>query len=147
GLSASRSAASFSTKSARPPFSNASIASVRRFTSRAATSRTSSSESSWRTSFSRLVIAAASMRRAPRRTLSPARKASVISSRTRCLRAGSPTVDLPPVLIPILILGALCVAYGVFVERRWYRLRRYRLDILPAGGPEQLTLLHLSDLH
>jgi len=54
---------------------------------------------------------------------------------------------LVPVSIAVLLAGALCVAYGVFVERRWYRLRRYRLDILPAGGPEQLTLLHLSDLH
>lgn len=37
--------------------------------------------------------------------------------------------------------------YGVFVERRWFRLRRYRLAILPTDGPETLTLLHLSDLH
>ena len=54
---------------------------------------------------------------------------------------------LVPALLAILLAGALCVSYGVFVERRWYRLRRYRLDILPAGGPEQITLLHLSDLH
>jgi predicted MPP superfamily phosphohydrolase len=51
------------------------------------------------------------------------------------------------VLLAILAVGALCVAYGILVERRWYRLRRYRLDILPTGGPEQLTVLHLSDLH
>ncbi len=44
--------------------------------------------------------------------------------------------------------GAGCVAWGVFVERRWYRLRRYRLAILPMHeGPEELRLLHLSDLH
>ncbi len=54
---------------------------------------------------------------------------------------------LIPILLAILVLGTLCVAYGVFVERRWYRLVRHRLDILPAQGPEQLTVLHLSDLH
>ena len=37
--------------------------------------------------------------------------------------------------------------YGVFIERRWFRVRRYRLAILPADGPEAVTLLHLSDLH
>src|SRR5439155_17871559 len=51
-------------------------------TSLPATSRTSSSESSWRTSFSRFVTAAESMRRAPRRTLSLDRNAVVISSRS-----------------------------------------------------------------
>jgi len=54
---------------------------------------------------------------------------------------------LVPIVAAILAAGALCVAYGVFVERRWYRLVRYRLDILPGGGPERLTVLHLSDLH
>lgn len=54
---------------------------------------------------------------------------------------------LVPILIAIPVAGALCVAYGVLVERRWYRLVRYRLDILPGPGPEQLTVLHLSDLH
>ncbi len=54
---------------------------------------------------------------------------------------------LVPILIAILAAGALCVSYGVFVERRWYRLARYRVDILPAEGPDKLTLLHLSDLH
>jgi uncharacterized protein len=45
--------------------------------------------------------------------------------------------------------GAACVAYGVAIERRWYRLVRHRLAMLPAGvdGPETLTMLHLSDLH
>jgi predicted MPP superfamily phosphohydrolase len=42
--------------------------------------------------------------------------------------------------------GAACVAYGVFVERRWYRVRHYRLEILPPES-RPLTLLHLSDLH
>lgn len=47
----------------------------------------------------------------------------------------------------LLAAGAACIAYGVGVERRWYRLVRRRLDILPAEGPETLTVLHLSDLH
>jgi predicted MPP superfamily phosphohydrolase len=51
------------------------------------------------------------------------------------------------VLVAIVALGALCVAYGVLIERRWFRLVRYRADILPAGGPQRLTVLHLSDLH
>lgn len=50
------------------------------------------------------------------------------------------------VLITVLALGALAFAYGVFIERRWYRVGRYRLDILPAGASE-LSILHLSDLH
>jgi hypothetical protein len=54
-----------------------------------------------------------------------------------------------PVIVVVLGAGALCVAWGVLVERRWYRLVRHRLDILPAGdgGPDTLTVLHLSDLH
>jgi uncharacterized protein len=54
---------------------------------------------------------------------------------------------LPLILAAIAALGAGCVAYGVFVERGSYRLVRRRLDILPAGGPDTLTILHLSDLH
>ncbi|MGH9168747.1 MAG: metallophosphoesterase [Acidimicrobiia bacterium] len=50
------------------------------------------------------------------------------------------------VLSSLLIAAAVVVAYAVFVERRWFRLSRYRLDILPAGG-SPLTVLHLSDLH
>lgn len=54
-------------------------------------------------------------------------------------------------LLPVitgLIAAAIAIAvYAVFVERRWYRLVRYRLDILPAGGPDGLDVLHLSDLH
>jgi predicted MPP superfamily phosphohydrolase len=52
-----------------------------------------------------------------------------------------------PILLGLLGVGILVVAYAVFVERRWYRLKRYRLAILPAGGPAGLTVLHLSDLH
>ena len=43
------------------------------------------------TSFSRLVIEDASMRSAPRRTFSPARKAAVICSCTCAFSVGSPT--------------------------------------------------------
>jgi predicted MPP superfamily phosphohydrolase len=50
-------------------------------------------------------------------------------------------------LIGLLSLGAACVAYGIVVERRWYRVAVYRLPILPAEARSRLTLLHLSDLH
>jgi predicted MPP superfamily phosphohydrolase len=53
----------------------------------------------------------------------------------------------PRIVLAIAVLGVLCIGYGVLIERRWYRLVRYRLDILPTGGPEELTVLHLSDLH
>jgi predicted MPP superfamily phosphohydrolase len=43
--------------------------------------------------------------------------------------------------------GLLCVAYGVFIERRWYRKAAYALRILPASASASLTVLHLSDLH
>ncbi|MEX0990419.1 MAG: metallophosphoesterase [Actinomycetota bacterium] len=59
------------------------------------------------------------------------------------------------ILLALVVAGALCVAYGVLIERRWYRTVRYRLDILPtgtartpkAGTSAPLTVLHLSDLH
>ena len=51
-------------------------------------------------------------------------------------------------LAAIFAAGVLCLAYGVFIERRAYRLvRRPRLPILPASSPGTLTILHLSDLH
>lgn len=49
------------------------------------------------------------------------------------------------VLLGLVLAAGVAVAYGVFVERRWYRLRTYRLDILPGEG--RLDVLHLSDLH
>jgi uncharacterized protein len=52
-----------------------------------------------------------------------------------------------PVLLAVVGLCVVCVAYGVLIERRWYRLVRHRLDILPSDGPQTLTVLHLSDLH
>jgi uncharacterized protein len=51
------------------------------------------------------------------------------------------------VLVGVAAVAAGCVLYGIFVERRWYRLVRRGLAILPAGGPRTLTILHLSDLH
>ena len=51
------------------------------------------------------------------------------------------------ILLGILAAGVACVAYGVLIERRWYRLARYRVDILPAGWRRGLEVLHLSDLH
>ena len=42
--------------------------------------------------------------------------------------------------------GVACVAYGVLVERDWYRLRRERVRALEPGQAP-LTVLHLSDLH
>jgi predicted MPP superfamily phosphohydrolase len=47
----------------------------------------------------------------------------------------------------LAFLAAATVIYAVFVERRWYRLVRYRLDILPAEVSGGLDVLHLSDLH
>ena len=51
------------------------------------------------------------------------------------------------ILLAIAAVGALCIAYGVFVERRAYRVVRLDLAILPADAPDTLTMLHLSDLH
>lgn len=49
------------------------------------------------------------------------------------------------ILLVVAAIGAVCVAYGVLIEHHWFRLRRYRLDILPTAGA--LEILHLSDLH
>jgi uncharacterized protein len=57
------------------------------------------------------------------------------------------------ILLAVLAVGVGCIAYGVLVERRWYRLVRRTLDILPADGAgttdaqRSLTILHLTDLH
>ena len=51
------------------------------------------------------------------------------------------------VLVGTAVVAAGCLLYGIFVERRWYRLVRRRLAILPAGSPKTLSILHLSDLH
>lgn len=52
-----------------------------------------------------------------------------------------------PVVIATLAVGAACVAWGIVIERSWYRVDRHRLAILPAGAPAPVTVLHLSDLH
>ena len=52
-----------------------------------------------------------------------------------------------PALLTLGAVGVGCVLYGIFVERSWFRLVRYRMDILPAGSERTLTVLHLSDLH
>jgi predicted MPP superfamily phosphohydrolase len=49
-------------------------------------------------------------------------------------------------VVVIAAAGAAVAGYAVLVERRWYRLNRHRLEILPADG-SGLTVLHLSDLH
>jgi predicted MPP superfamily phosphohydrolase len=51
------------------------------------------------------------------------------------------------ILLAIAAVGVLCVLYGALIEHHWFRVRRYRAAILPAGGPASLTVLHLSDLH
>ena len=43
--------------------------------------------------------------------------------------------------------GILCILYGIFVERTWFRVSTYRLDILPADSSGPVRVLHLSDLH
>ena len=54
---------------------------------------------------------------------------------------------LAGIVLGVVAAGLVCVAYGVFVERRAYRLERRDLAILPGGGPQTLRILHLSDLH
>jgi uncharacterized protein len=42
--------------------------------------------------------------------------------------------------------GVACVAYGVAIERHWYRLRRETVPALAPGEPP-CTVLHMSDFH
>jgi predicted MPP superfamily phosphohydrolase len=51
------------------------------------------------------------------------------------------------VLGAVVAAGVACVLYGTLIERRWFRLRTYRLAVLPPGTDATLTVLHLSDLH
>jgi predicted MPP superfamily phosphohydrolase len=45
-------------------------------------------------------------------------------------------------------VGAACVAYGTFVERRWYRLRRLHLPgALRPVAERPVRVLHVSDVH
>ena len=50
-------------------------------------------------------------------------------------------------LLVVMAAGLACVFYGALVERRWYRRREYRLDVLPSDATTPVTVLHLSDLH
>ncbi len=50
-------------------------------------------------------------------------------------------------LLALGALGALCLAYGALVERRWYRVDRRTLAILPPSARGPISVLHLSDLH
>jgi uncharacterized protein len=44
--------------------------------------------------------------------------------------------------------GAACVAYGTFIERRWYRLRHLHLPgALRPGVARPVRVLHVSDVH
>jgi predicted MPP superfamily phosphohydrolase len=52
-----------------------------------------------------------------------------------------------PLFAFAVLAGLACVLYGVLIEHSWYRLRTYRLAILPTGSRSALTVLHLSDLH
>ncbi|HEX8099562.1 MAG TPA: metallophosphoesterase [Actinomycetota bacterium] len=61
--------------------------------------------------------------------------------------AASLTKILLTTVAGVVVAGAACIAYGVFIERRWYRLARYSLPILPKDSSDSLTVLHLSDLH
>lgn len=54
---------------------------------------------------------------------------------------------LPIVIAGIVAVGVGCVLYGRFIELSWYRVRHRQVPILPRGGPQSLTVLHLSDLH
>ncbi len=44
-------------------------------------------------------------------------------------------------------VGVACVAYGVLVEQRWYRLRREALPGALRSASRQVRALHVSDLH
>ena len=54
---------------------------------------------------------------------------------------------LSRILLVLASIAVVCIVYGVAIERRAYRLVRRGLAILPADGPETVTVLHLSDLH
>src|SRR5438445_683679 len=49
--------------------------------------------------------------------------------------------------VVVVAAGLACVLYGALVERRWFRRREYRLDVLPSDATTPVTVLHLSDLH
>jgi len=49
-------------------------------------------------------------------------------------------------LAVVATAGLLCVAYGIVIERRWYRLADYVVPI-PSIASGSLRILHVSDLH
>lgn len=50
-------------------------------------------------------------------------------------------------VVAALVAGVACIAYGVFIERKWYRAARYRLELLPGDASSPIRVLHLSDIH
>lgn len=46
----------------------------------------------------------------------------------------------------VAALGTGCVAYGAFIERNWFDLRRETVPVLPTGSTP-IRVLHLSDIH
>ncbi len=59
-------------------------------------------------------------------------------------RRGSPALRVGAA---VLAAGAACVAYGTFVERRWYALRRVTVPGVLRSGAGRLRILHVSDVH
>jgi predicted MPP superfamily phosphohydrolase len=53
---------------------------------------------------------------------------------------------LPWIVFGVAVLGVLCLAYGVLIERHRYRLVHRGIHILPAASAP-ISVLHLSDLH
>jgi uncharacterized protein len=52
-----------------------------------------------------------------------------------------------PWILAVSAAAVACVAYGILIERRWYRVVDRRVAILPSDPGAELTVLHLSDLH
>jgi predicted MPP superfamily phosphohydrolase len=50
-------------------------------------------------------------------------------------------------LVGVATFGTACIAYGIVIERRWFRRVTYTVAALPSGAPSRLSILHLSDLH
>lgn len=65
-----------------------------------------------------------------------------MSSRTARVSKGSAAG-----LAGAAVTAAVCVGYGVFVERHWFRRTLYRVGVLPDDVSSPVRVLHLSDLH
>ena len=46
----------------------------------------------------------------------------------------------------LALAGAVCVAYGTFIEANAFQVRRVRVPVLPAGA-QRIRVLHVSDIH